>query len=312
MRRIPNAPRSNLEARAQELGFTFHAQDGQIYWDESAYYAFSLEEIEAGLEAPSNELAAMCLELAARICQDEVLLQRLAIPRHAWDLIAASWKAAEPSLYGRFDLAYGAGGPAKLLEYNADTPTSLYEAAVFQWHWLEDLIAAGRLGEDADQYNSLHERLIARLRAVVKGPALHLTAMLDHDEDRGFIAYLEDCAKQAGLATTCLSIAGIGLDDRQKFVDLAGQKIGCLFKLYPWEWMFADPFGASPAMRHTRFIEPPWKAVLANKGILPLLWEMAPGHPNLLPAFFEAIRRRRSSAHISRKSRSIRAKARMS
>jgi glutathionylspermidine synthase len=40
-------------------------------------------------------------------------------------------------------------------------------------------------------------------------------------------------------------------------------------------------------MAVTRFIEPPWKAILSNKGILPLLWEMAPRHPNLLPAYFE-------------------------
>ena len=26
---------------------------------------------------------------------------------------------------------------------------------------------------------------------------------------------------------------------------------------------------------------------LSNKGILPLLWEMFPDHPNLLPAYFE-------------------------
>jgi glutathionylspermidine synthase len=36
-----------------------------------------------------------------------------------------------------------------------------------------------------------------------------------------------------------------------------------------------------------RFIEPPWKAVLSNKGLLALLWEMFEGHPNLLPAYFE-------------------------
>lgn len=287
MRRLPIAPRANLDARAKEYGFTFHAEGNEIYWDESAYYAFSLEEIERDLEVPSNELASMCLELAGRICNDERLLQKLAIPKHAWDLIAASWKHAEPSLYGRFDLAYGGDGPAKLLEYNADTPTSLFEAAVFQWVWLEDLIGAGTFAKDADQYNSLHEKLIARLRSVVKGPHLHLTAMADHEEDRGFISYLNDCAQQAGLATTCLAISDIGLDTRGEFVDLANQKIACLFKLYPWEWMFADNFGSSAAMWHTRFIEPPWKAVLSNKGILPLLWEMAPGHPNLLPAFFE-------------------------
>jgi glutathionylspermidine synthase len=36
-------------------------------------------------------------------------------------------------LYGRFDLAYRGDGPPKLLEYNADTPTALFEAAVVQW-----------------------------------------------------------------------------------------------------------------------------------------------------------------------------------
>ena len=29
------------------------------------------------------------------------------------------------------------------------------------------------------------------------------------------------------------------------------------------------------------------EGILSNKGVLPLLWEMFPGHPNLLPAFFE-------------------------
>ena len=29
------------------------------------------------------------------------------------------------------------------------------------------------------------------------------------------------------------------------------------------------------------------KAILSNKGALALLWDMAPNHPNLLPAFFE-------------------------
>jgi glutathionylspermidine synthase len=287
MRRLPISPRANLDARIKEYGFTFHAQGDQAYWDESAYYAFTLEEIERDLEAPSIELASMCLELAGRICTDETLLQKLAIPKHAWDLIASSWRAQEPSLYGRFDLAYGGVGPAKLLEYNADTPTSLFEAAVFQWVWLEDLIGAGTFHEDADQYNSLHEKLIARLRAIVKGVPLHLTAMAGNEEDRGFIAYLDDCAKQAGLATTCIAISDIGVDSHAEFVDLANRKIECLFKLYPWEWMLADAFGSSPAMRRTRFIEPAWKAVLSNKGILPLLWDMAPGHPNLLPAFFE-------------------------
>jgi glutathionylspermidine synthase len=69
-------------------------------------------------------------------------------------LIREAWAAQPPSLYGRFDLAWSGTGPPKLLEYNADTPTSLVEAAVAQWYWLEQVHPGG------DQFNSLHERLV--------------------------------------------------------------------------------------------------------------------------------------------------------
>ncbi len=291
MRRIVVAPRPNLEARARETGFDFHRIDGVAYWDESAYYAFSLRQIEQDLEDPSTELAAMCLELAARIVRDERLLARLRIPEHAWSLIQASWNQGHQSLYGRFDFAYDARGPAKLLEYNADTPTALFEAAVFQWTWLEDMIAVGALPARADQFNSIHETLIERFKELarigyIKGH-LHLTCMMDSAEDRGLIAYLVDCAGQAGLTSTVLGIEDIGTREKGPFLDRNNKPITTLFKLYPWEWMLDEAFGQAPGMMTTRFIEPPWKSVLSNKGMLPLLWEMAPGHPNLLPAFFD-------------------------
>jgi glutathionylspermidine synthase len=286
VRRVPIEPRTDLEHKARKLGFNFHTLEGEPYWDESAYYAFTLEQIERDIEAPTNELAALCLQLLDRIVADSSALERLKVPRQAWDLIADSWRRRDPTLYGRFDFSYDGASPAKLLEYNADTPTALYEAAVFQWFWLEDLIAAGALPKSADQFNSLHEKLISRLGAVAAGRPLHLAYMSQSDEDRGFISYLEDCARQAGLAATLLTMDEIGLY-RRRFVDLRNQPIALLFKLYPWEFMLKDEFGKSAAMRTTQFIEPPWKMLLSNKGILPLLWQMAPRHPNLLPAFFE-------------------------
>ena len=71
----------------------------------------------------------------------------LQIPRRFWNCIARSCKRGEPSLYGRFDLRYDGKGPAKLLEYNADTPTAVFETGVFQWQWLEDAIARKVLPE---------------------------------------------------------------------------------------------------------------------------------------------------------------------
>ena len=79
--------------------------------------------------------------------QDAVTSERmmalLEIPEASRDYVADSWARGEPSLYGRFDFAYDGAGPAKLYEYNADTPTSIFETAVFQWLWLEDRIADG-------------------------------------------------------------------------------------------------------------------------------------------------------------------------
>jgi glutathionylspermidine synthase len=289
VRRIAISPRSNFEARVLETEFRFHEMDGETYWDEAAYYGFSLKQIEEDLEAPSGELAALCLEAAGEIVKNERLLRRLAVPTHAWDLILESWRRQDPSLYGRFDLAYDGVGPAKLLEYNADTPTALFEASVFQWLWLEDALRQELVPPGTDQFNSIHERLIDRLKEIRSATSswLYLACMQESLEDSGLISYLEDCAVQAGFSTSVLDMGDIGTAVRGPFVDLRGAPIELLFKLYPWEWMFADGFGHSPSLHQTRFVEPPWKAILSNKGILPVLWEMAPGHPNLLPSYFE-------------------------
>ena len=50
-----------------------------------------------------------------------------------------------------------------------------------------------------------------------------------------------------------------------------------------------DEFGryAVESLPSTLWIEPLWKMLLSNKALLAVLWEMHPGHPNLLPAFLD-------------------------
>jgi glutathionylspermidine synthase len=287
MQRIPVNERADWRRLAEQRGFSYHTLNGQPYWDETAYYAFSLKEIEDDLEAAATALEGMCSELAARAIVDERILTRLAIPERYWNFIAASWKRHDRSLYGRFDLRYDGSGPAKLLEYNADTPTSVFETAVFQWNWLNDAIALEIVPRDADQFNALHERLIEGWKILGRGKKIHLAGLLDNPEDAGTLAYLADTAEQAGATARIIAMDRIGLTSGGQFVDDADAPIDIAFKLYPWEWMFRETFGASLPSASTRWIEPPWKAVLSNKGILRLLWEMFPRHPNLLPAYFE-------------------------
>ena len=287
MQRIACNEREDWQATAAASGFHFHTHDGERYWDERAFYAFTLAEIEDGIEAPTGEIDAMCRELCAHVVEDERHLRRLKVPEAFWPLVRDSWHRHDGSLYGRLDLSYGGGAPAKLLEYNADTPTSIFEAAVFQWTWLEQGIERQLLSGGTDQFNSIHERLIDAWRKLARADVLHLAGLIENEEDAATLAYLEDTARQAGVATNLLDIEAIGWRDTDGFVDVEDRKIALAFKLYPWEWMFRDAFGMKLVQAETRWIEPPWKAILSNKGMLALLWEMFPGHPNLLPTFFE-------------------------
>src|SRR5437764_916751 len=198
MRGIACAERADWRATAETCGFDFHTIDGERYWDERAYYAFSLDEIERHIEAPTGEIEAMCLELVAHAIDDEKYLRRLKIPEGFWPLLSESWHRDEKSLYGRLDLSFDGRGPAKLLEYNADTPTSIFEAAVFQWTWLEQAIERRITPVRADQFNSIHERLIDAWKKLRLGRHLHLTGTTENSEDAGTLAYLEDTATQAG------------------------------------------------------------------------------------------------------------------
>jgi len=287
LRRIAIEERTGWRETAEAAGFTWHHEAGDRYWDERAYYAFTLEEIERDIEAPSEALHAMCLELVEAAMSSEKIMDRLAIPDAMRDYVADSWDDRAPSLYGRFDFAYDGTGPAKLLEYNADTPTSIYETGYFQWSWLEARIADGTLPAEADQFNSLHEKLIDRFgQMFTRGSQLHFASVPDHVEDRQTVRYLEDLAGQAGIEPRFVGIEAIGVDGDGRFVDEDGYIVQAIFKLYPWEDMFREEFARHLAPSGTMFVEPAWKAILSNKAILPLLWERHKGHPNLLPAFF--------------------------
>ena len=289
MKRIAIQPRSDWQMTAERYGFRFHSINGEPYWDESAYYAFTLQQIERDIEAPTGELHHMALSLMDDIVASEALLTRLAIPARYWDWIATSWRQRQPHLYGRMDLVYDGVAPARLYELNYDTPTSVYEAAFFQWIWLDEQRQRGELALHTDQYNQLQELLILAFATFGKSlpRPFYFTAVRRSLEDQGTIEYLRDCAVQAGVQGQMIAIEDIGITSQGRFTDLDHRLIGSLFKLYPLEYLFADEYGPYLPNSGLQLLEPPCKAVVSNKGILPLLWQYFPGHPNLLPAYFD-------------------------
>jgi len=284
MKRISIDPRNNWQAAVENLGFGFHTTDVP-YWNESVYYEFSMEEV-LQIEKATIELWDLCLGAVQHVI-DNGLYNKFGIPEWMVPYIEKTWVEDHPAIYGRFDLCYK-NGQVKLLEFNADTPTSLYEAGIVQWFWLQDF------NKSRDQFNSIHEKLIAYwkyLKSYLHEGTLHFTCLKETLEDLTNVEYMRDCAMQAGLDTKLVFVDDIGWDEyARKFVDLEDQPINNMFKLYPWEWMIGEEFGKNILLdvNKTKWIEPAWKMILSNKAILPILWQLYPEHSNLLPSYFEA------------------------
>ena len=288
MQRVAITPRPNWQQIVESQGFVFHTPEGQPYWDESAYYHLTRSEVDS-LEKATYELDRMCLEAVQHVI-DSNLFDQFQVPPQFADYVRQSWETDELTIYGRFDLCFDGRRTPKLLEYNADTPTSLLEAAVVQWYWFKDVFPDGAV----DQFNTIHERLIEAWKRLAAGSTgagpIYFTALQGNIEDFMTVTYLRDTAMQAGLSTEYIDIEKVGWNwGRGLFVDERERPINQAFKLYPWEWMLREAFAPQLLLRTTRWLEAPWKMILSNKAILPVLYELFPASPYLLKASFDPL-----------------------
>jgi glutathionylspermidine synthase len=283
MNRVTLAPRKGWESIVEAQGFTFHTRDTGPYWDESAAYSFNQNDVSV-LETATEELQQLCLK-AAQYIIDQELFSELRIPAIAWPLIRDSWERETPSVYGRFDLAYDGKSEPKLLEYNAQTPTSLLEAAAIQWLWKEDVRPRN------DQFNSIEPKLQSQWQECLPCMNRRLYfSSLDNAEDRATVDYLGSLAESVGFRVNHITLERLGwLNGR--FVDEADIPIDGVFALYPWEWLVAEQgTKISGSFSSTVWMEPAWKMLWSNKGLLPVLWKLFPGHPNLLESYLDTPR----------------------
>lgn len=286
MKRNSITPRNKWKEAVEKLGFGFHSTNVP-YWDESACYEFTMEQI-LFIEAETARLWQMCLD-AVQYVIDNKQYAEFQIPDFVIPLIEKSWNEDAPSIYGRFDFCYK-DGQLKLLEFNADTPTSLYEAGVIQWYWLQDY------APEKDQFNSIHEKMRDYwkfLKEYLYSDApLHFTCVKRSLEDLTNTEYIRDLAMQAGIDTKLVFIDDIGWnEDRNIFVDMEDKPIKNIFKLYPWETLVRENFAGNLVKdaNKTLWIEPAWRMLLSNKAILPLLWKLYKGDPLILEADFKPL-----------------------
>lgn len=288
MERRTLSPRPNWETRLREVGFTWYAPtpDHPVpYWGEEGCYAFTPREIE-NIRRDAQDLTGMVLE-ATGAAVEEGRLGELGIPAFLHEAVRASWDRDDLTLYMRLDLAYDGQGHARLLEVNAQTPTSLIEAAVCQWHWLEDRLAAHELPPGTSQWNTIHEGLgeqwtyLARGRGVTQA---HFSSAREV-EDIATVTYLRDLALTAGVSGSFLAADEVGTSpEHAHLLDTWTLPIRFLMWLWPFEYAWESRDAAFLARTETRFIEPLWKAVTGSKGLLAHLHERYPDSGLVLPA----------------------------
>lgn len=298
MERISVATRPNWQERVKNQGFVYHTHDQTngtmdgTYWHEGYAYTFSEAEIDR-IDDATLEAHNMFMRAVDKVISDPTALFGFGIPNYAHEMIRRSWYNSDPFVIGRFDFGYD-GKNLKVFEYNADTPTSLVEAAVVQWHWLQDLFP--EKAEKGQQFNLIHENLIevwkhigASMERSNPNAWLYFSSIRTSVEEYATIEYLRETAKLADIPTSFIHVEDVGLRDDNVFVDEMNREIRFWFKLYPWEWLIDEAWGRKFPLitENVGILEPAWKMVLSNKSLLPVVWEMNKGHPLLLESYFD-------------------------
>jgi glutathionylspermidine synthase len=276
MKRISITPRKNWENSVRQQGFVYYND----YYKEDSCYVFSKEEIE-NIEKATVEVFDMCCKtMDFLINTPHLLVDIFKIPSQFVPLIVNSWKQDDVALYGRFDLAYD-GENIKVLEFNADTPTSLLEASVIQWYWLQEF------DQTKDQFNSIHEKFVAHIENCKDylNEKVFLASITGSEEDYMTTKYIEDCFNQAGVRTEYIHVEDICVNEDGDFCSNSGELIKSIFKLYPYEWMFHEEFSdnlAESLKKGNTWMEPVYKAVWSNKMFMYYLHKMFPNSPYVL------------------------------
>lgn len=283
--------RPNFQQNLESIGMNYwnlaSGPDALPYWQEGVCYGFSETQIDKVLDA-TQELHDMSIDMVATMVKSGDYPDYFSLTENCKALIEQSWNRGDKSFYGRFDLAYNGQDEIKMLEYNGDTPVSILECSVAQWDYIQQ--AEGIPNPLRTQYNMLDERMIETWKEQYEpGTLIHFAASGGfRHEDWGNLVYVMDTALRAGMNVKEIKMQDMGLTDNGIFVDLDNQHIQNCFKLYPWEWMMDEQFGAAIQGSDTTWLEPAWKMLLSNKAMLVKLWALNIGHPLLLESYAQA------------------------
>jgi len=286
----------------ESLGFVWHTDSDESSYISDELVVISEDEAEAYYEA-TNALYDMYVEAAEHVIENN-LFHEIGIPFNLVEVIKESWENdVHWHLYGRFDLAGGLDGkPIKLLEFNADTPTALFETAIIQWAMLKQ----NNLEEES-QFNALYESLVDNFKRLVTleedvstfeerydGWNFLFTSVKGNSEEENTVRLLQHIASEAGFKTEFAYIDDIEFSAEDGIL-YENKNYELWFKLIPWEDIALEE--SDLAMLLTNIIKsqkaiifnPAYTLIFQSKGLLKVLWDLYPNHPLLLESSFEPL-----------------------
>jgi glutathionylspermidine synthase len=287
----------------ESIGFVWHTDSDNSSYVSDEIVVISEDEANAYYEA-TNELYDMFAE-AGQYVIDNDLFHELNIPFNLVEVIKESWEnEVHWHLYSRFDLAGGIDGqPIKLIEFNADTPTSLFETAIIQWAMLK------KNGlDEASQFNSLYESLKDNFKRIITldtdiekfeeyystlGWKILFSSISTSAEDINTTKLLQHIASEAGFNTDFEFIENVQFNDEGIYKN--DEAFEFWFKLIPWENIGIEE--SELALLLTQIIKdkkaiifnPAYTLMFQSKGFMKILWDLYPNHPLLLETSFEPL-----------------------
>lgn len=286
----------------EELGFSWHTdRDGSKYVSDQLVQ-ISHNEAESYYEAV-NDIYDMYVEAAQYVIDNDLFFE-LGIPFNLVDAIKKSWENdVHWHLYGRFDLAGGIDGtPIKLIEFNADTPTSLFETALLQWAILKH----NNLDEE-QQFNTVYDSIVNNFKRLITlfddpnsfdehydGWKILFSSVSGNDEEEATTKLLQQMASDAGFATSFEFLNDVKFDENGIY-DQNENKYEYWFKLFPWEDIAIDEpelaTTLTSIMLHQEAIilNPAYTLLFQSKGMLKILCDLFPDSPYLLKTSFEPL-----------------------
>jgi len=286
----------------EKIGFFWHTDPDDTPYVASEIVEVTSDEADAYYEA-ANELYDMFAEAGEYVIENE-LFHEIGIPFNLVEAVKMSWdNDVHWHLYGRFDFAGGLDGkPIKLIEFNADTPTALFETSILQWA----ILKLNNM-EESHQFNNLYEALVENFKRLIimeedvsnfdehyDGWKILFSSVRDNEEEESTVKLLQTIATEAGFETEFAYVDDVEFSDEEG-VFYKEVNYEYWFKLLPWEDIAIEESDLAMILTNIMknqkaiMLNPAYTLMFQSKAFMKILWDLYPNHPLLLETSFDPL-----------------------